>query len=131
MLKNYIMPQLEEQPTFQTMIWQQDGAPPHYGQAVRDYLDDTFSEWIGRRGTVEWPPRSPDLTPCDFSLWGVIKDHVYAQKPRNVDHLKLLIEHEFTSLNDNIELCQAICHSVAKRCRMCIRAEGKQFEHLL
>ncbi|CAF4230737.1 unnamed protein product, partial [Rotaria sordida] len=81
MLKNHIIPQLEEQPTFQTMIWQQDGAPPHYGQAVRDYLDDTFSEWIGRRGTVEWPPRSPDLTPCDFSLWGVIKDHVYAQKP--------------------------------------------------
>ena len=102
------------------MIWQQDGAPPHYGQAVRDYLDDTFLEWIGRRGTVEWPPRSPDLTPCDFSLWGVIKDHVYAQKPRNVDHLKLLIEHEFTSLNDNIELCQAICHSVAKRCRITV-----------
>ncbi|CAF1264566.1 unnamed protein product [Rotaria sordida] len=131
MLKNHIIPQLEEQPTFQTMIWQQDGAPPHYGQAVRDYLDDTFLEWIGRRGTVEWPPRSLDLTPCDFSLSGVIKDHVYAQKPRNVDHLKLLIEHEFTSLNDNIKLCQAICHSVAKRCRMCIRAEGKQFEHLL
>ncbi|CAF4766205.1 unnamed protein product, partial [Rotaria sp. Silwood2] len=27
MLKSHIIPQLEEQPTFQTMIWQQDGAP--------------------------------------------------------------------------------------------------------
>jgi hypothetical protein len=22
------------------------------------------------------PPRSPDLTPCDFFLWGVVKDSV-------------------------------------------------------
>ncbi|CAF2134202.1 unnamed protein product, partial [Rotaria magnacalcarata] len=53
-----IIPQLEEHSSFQTMIWQQDGAPPHYGQIVRDYLDDTFLHWIGRRGTIEWPPRS-------------------------------------------------------------------------
>ncbi|CAF1432800.1 unnamed protein product, partial [Rotaria sordida] len=107
------------------MIWQQDGAPPHYGQIVRDYLDDTFLQWIGRRGTVEWPPRSPDLTPCDFSQWGMIKDRVYAQQPRDVNHLKLLIELEFTSFNNNIELCQAICCSVADRCYMCINTEGK------
>ena len=24
-----------------------------------------------------WPPRSPDLTPCDFFLWGYIKDRVF------------------------------------------------------
>ena len=83
------------------------------------------------RITVELPPRSPDLTPCGFSLWGIIKDRVYAQKPRDVNHLKLLIEQEFTSLNDNIELCQAICCSVANRCQMYISTEGKQFEHLL
>ena len=50
------------------MIWQQDGTPPRYGKTVRDYLDDAFVRWIGRRGTVKWPPRSLDLTPCDFSL---------------------------------------------------------------
>lgn len=49
-------------------LWfQQDGAPPHYSVAVRNYLNNTFPErWIGRRGTIEWPPRSPDLTPLDF-----------------------------------------------------------------
>lgn len=131
MLKSDILPELEEDSNFQTMIWQQDGAPPHYGQAVREYLDDTFDQWIGRRGTIEWPPRSPDLTPCDFSLWGIIKDRVYAAKPRDVDHLKLLIKQEFTSLNDDMELCQSICHSVVNRCQMCISTEGRQFEHLL
>ncbi len=131
MLKNNIIPELEEHSNFQTMIWQQDGAPAHYGQVVRNYLDDTFSQWIGRRGTIEWPPRSPDLTPCDFSLWGIIKDRVYAQKPRDLNHLKMLIKEEFRSLNDKIELCQKICHSVANRSQMCISSEGKQFEHLL
>lgn len=131
MVKNNIIPELEDHSNFQTMICQQDGAPAHYGQVVRNYLDDTFSQWISRRGTIEWPPRSPDLTPCDFSLWGIIKDRVYARKPRDLNHLKMLIKEEFTSLNDKIELCQKICHSVANRSQMCISSEGKQFEHLL
>jgi hypothetical protein len=56
---------------------------------------------------------------------------IYAQKLRDVNHLKLLIEQEFTSLNDNIELYQAICRSVAKHCQLSISTEGKQFEYLL
>ena len=24
-----------------------------------------------------WPQRSPELTPCDFFLWGYAKDHVF------------------------------------------------------
>uniref|UniRef100_A0AAX7UMF9 Uncharacterized protein n=1 Tax=Astatotilapia calliptera TaxID=8154 RepID=A0AAX7UMF9_ASTCA len=50
-------------------FFQQDGAPPHYGCQVRAFLDEQFpGKWIGRRGPVEWPPRSPDLTPLDFYL---------------------------------------------------------------
>ncbi len=60
-----------------------------------------------------------------------MKDRVYAQNPRRINHLKSLIEEEFTSINDNLELCQRICCSVANRCQMCISIDGKQFEHLL
>ena len=63
-------------------------------------------------------------------MWGIMKDHVYAQRPRYVNHLKSLTKKEFSFLNDNTELCQAIFRSVADRCQMCIGAEGKQFEHL-
>ena len=49
------------------IYFQQDGAPPHYGINVRQYLNEVFPDrWIGRRGHIEWPPRSPDLTPLDF-----------------------------------------------------------------
>ena len=98
---------------------------------MRDCLNIAFGGWIGRRGTGEWAPRSSDLTPCDFSLWGIINDRMHAQNPRDVSHLQSLIEEEFTSLNGNIESCQTICRSVANRCQMCINTEGTQFEHQL
>ena len=56
-------------------IWfQQDGAPPHFGRQVCHYLSVTFpGTWIGRRRAVEWPVRLPDLTPLDFFLGGYVK----------------------------------------------------------
>ena len=41
------------------------------------FLDATFpNRWIGRDGPTPWPPRSPDITPLDFFLWGYVKDKV-------------------------------------------------------
>jgi hypothetical protein len=72
---------------------QQDGAPPHYHRHVRAYLDDTLpGRWIGRRGAIEYPPRSPGLTPLDFYLWGTLKDEVYRQKPATLNALQETIE---------------------------------------
>lgn len=57
-----------------TIWFQQDGAPPHYGIHVRRYLDEIFeNRWIGRRGHIEWPPRSPDLNPLDFFCGATLK----------------------------------------------------------
>ena len=70
-------------------FFQHDGAPPQYGRIVRAYLDVQFPhKWSSRRGAVESPPRSPDLTPLDFYLWGHVKALVYAVKVRNLVHLK-------------------------------------------
>ena len=38
------------------------------------HLDAAFPDtWIGRRGAIEYPARSPDLTPMDFFLWDISK----------------------------------------------------------
>ena len=61
----------------------------HYRIEVRRWLDQQFpGHWIDQRGPVEWPPRSPDLTPMDFYLWGHLKSIMYQKKIRNMDHLK-------------------------------------------
>ena len=58
---------------FRDVWWAQDGAPAHRLLEVRDRLNETFGEnrVVGLGHNVEWPPRSPDLTPCDF-LCGII-----------------------------------------------------------
>ena len=53
-------------PTFPQLLFMQDGLPSHFKLTVRAWLDEIFpNRWIGRRGPVEWVPRSPDLTPLD------------------------------------------------------------------
>jgi len=35
-----------------------------------------------------WPPQSPDLTPPDFCLCGVLKDNVHKNNPHMLKELK-------------------------------------------
>ena len=43
--------------------------------------------FISRSATVNWPPRSCDLTPLDYFLWGHVKAHVHTDKPASIDAL--------------------------------------------
>ena len=47
---------------------------------------------ISRRDDVNWPPRSCDLTPLDFSLWGFLKGKVYANDPQTIPEAKKKLE---------------------------------------
>lgn len=112
-------------------IWfQQDGAPPHFGQQVRAYLDQIFADrWIGRRGTIEWPARSPDLTPLDFFLWGYLKNRVYVNRPHNIEELKERIRLEINNIPANmLTNCLQNC---VQRFYYCQEVNGEHFEHLL
>src|SRR5207253_8482615 len=87
MLTEFVIPQVQDmQPN---IIFQQDGAPPHWGLIVRATLDAHFPDrWIGRDGPIAWPPRSPDITPLDFFLWGYVKDIVFRTKVTGLQDLK-------------------------------------------
>ena len=98
-LTEYVAPQLIEfQPT---NIFQHDGASPHWGLHVREFLNETFpNRWIGRDGPIPWPSRSPDITPLDFFLWGYVKDIVYKTKVRDIDDLKQRISNAMTTIDE-------------------------------
>ncbi|GFU97558.1 uncharacterized protein TNCV_4508771 [Trichonephila clavipes] len=69
--------------------FQQDGATCHTARATIDLLKDTLGDrLISRFEPVNWPPRSCDLTPLDYFLWGYVKSLVYADKPQTLDHLE-------------------------------------------
>ncbi|GFV21998.1 putative DD41D transposase [Trichonephila clavipes] len=66
-----------------------DGATCHTARATIDLLKDTFGDrLISRFGPVNWPPRSCDLTPLDYFLWGYVKSLVYTDQPQTLDHLE-------------------------------------------
>ena len=52
---------IREVKKMRSLVFQQDGVPPHFAADVRRFLDKTFSGRCVRR----WP----NLTPLDFFLW--------------------------------------------------------------
>ena len=46
------------------------------------------------------PPRSPDLTPPDFYLWGHLKGRVYRNNPLTIEDLKTVICDDVRELNN-------------------------------
>lgn len=112
-------------------LWfQQDGAPAHYDINVRNWLDANFPErWIGRGGTVAWPPRSPDLTPLDCFLWGFLKNNVYSSEVNNVNDLIARIFHYAGQIRQ--ETLEAVSQNIVKRALLCVEQGGGHIEHLL
>lgn len=75
-----------------TTVWQ----VLHRRVRMKPYSAMLQNRWIGRAGTAdkEWmkwpPPHSPDLTPCDYFLWGYVKEQVFVPTvPLDIGELKL------------------------------------------
>ncbi|GFT23642.1 putative DD41D transposase [Trichonephila clavipes] len=87
-ITNFFIPELNNHDV-QELWFQQEGATCHTARTTIDLLKDTFGDrLISRFGPVNWPPRSCDLTPLDYFLWGYVKSLVYADKPQTLDNLE-------------------------------------------
>ncbi|GFT46582.1 uncharacterized protein TNCV_3184381 [Trichonephila clavipes] len=71
------------------MMFRSCGSNKTAQRATIDLLKDTFVDHlISRFGPVNWPPRSCDLTPLDYFLWGYVNVLVFADRPQTLDHLE-------------------------------------------
>ncbi|GFW28658.1 uncharacterized protein TNCV_3713731 [Trichonephila clavipes] len=68
LLRNKIIPDLLARQCLSRITFMQDGAPPHIICCVTDVLKHHFTEErvISCQFRHLWPPRPPDLNPCDF-----------------------------------------------------------------
>lgn len=105
-------------------IWfQQDGATPHTATATIDLLHTQFpGRVISKNGDCNWPPRSCDLTPLDFFLWGYLKGKVYANAPATIQELKNSIIHEIEAIEP--QLCDDVIENYNKRITSCHLSRG-------
>lgn len=133
-LDNTLFDLLEDVPlnVIQNMWYQHDGAPPHRGRVVVGWLNEHFgNRWIGNAGPIAWPPRSPDLNPLDFYLWGHMKQIVYHEQINTQQQLLERIQMAANEIRNRPDIFIQVKNSLVRRCEACILAEGGHFEQLL
>lgn len=105
MLSDRVLPVLRQWPNFEDLVLVQDGASAHWTLAVRGFLNENLpGGWIGRDSPfICWPPRSPDLTPMDFFVWGHLKGRLYRGHPfPSLQVLRARIEEEARAIPLNM-----------------------------
>mgnify|MGYP003623301927 CR=1 FL=1 len=130
MINTFLRPELQMLNLEQDVWFQQDGATAHTARISMNALRRLFpGHLISRLGDVPWPPRSPDLSMCDFFLWGFLKERVYRDKPRTLDELKRAIRREVQQINQ--ETLERVWGSFTCRLENCIRANGHHLKDII
>lgn len=129
MIREFLWPHLDGM-NLDDMWFQQDGATCHTTRETTELLRQKFhGRLISRNGDQNWPPRSCDLTPCDFFLWGFVKSKVYATKIRTITELKA----EIRRVIDEIELqsCENVIKNFVKRVQECQKSRGGHLSNIV
>jgi hypothetical protein len=127
LLKERVWPILEARGIAKTVFFQYDGAPAHTAQTTVDMLATlTDGKLVSQKTPIPWPPRSPDLTPPDFFLWGYLKDRVFTEEINTTHHLKAKIIEECEKITP--EMCLKVCSAVQGRCEKCLALGGGQVQ---
>ncbi len=112
-------------------IWyQQDGATAHTAHQTRAFLQQQFGERIvSAHFPIDWPSFSPDLSKCDFFLWGAVKNLVYAHSPfANTNSLRRCIREKFEkmrTLPDFGDTLEAVHRCFLHRLEKCMENHGR------
>lgn len=117
---------IEELPVLlrRNLYLQLDGSSVHNAIVVRNWLNQNFPlRWIGRNSPLMfWPPRSPDITPLDFYLWGLLKQKVYKSDIQNREDLCNKIRQACREITQD-ELRKVVVNN-RKRIEKCITLDG-------
>ncbi|KAJ8911564.1 hypothetical protein NQ315_007945 [Exocentrus adspersus] len=109
-------------------MWLQlDGAPAHFSVTVRHHLNEHFpNAWIGRQEPTAWPPRSADLTPMDYFLWGVVKSNVYRVPAATREDMVERIQQSFQRISPLV--LSNVRRSFRREAELCSTENGHHFE---
>jgi hypothetical protein len=136
-LNENFIPNIQGMETDMSQTWfMQDGARPHRTEQVFALLNEYFGEKIIALDSariigegIDWPPYSPDLNPCDFYLWGYLKDKVYAQNPQTLEELENIIQTEIFNIPNSV--LNDVIDNFQVRLRHIHNENGWHIEHIL
>uniref|UniRef100_A0A8C4PW97 Transposase n=1 Tax=Eptatretus burgeri TaxID=7764 RepID=A0A8C4PW97_EPTBU len=97
-----------------------ENAPAHSSLIIRQFLAERNVP------TLEHPPYSPDLAPCDFFLFPKLKGVIKGTRFPDVEAIKRAVTTEFRRIPE--EAFQGCIEVWKKRTDKCVRLEGNYFE---
>ena len=103
-------------------VWfQQDGATSHTSRNPAGHVSKSC--YFSAESDIGWPPRSPDLNPCDSFLRGYVKSKVYEHRPSTLEHLKAAITEEINAIPHN--MLERVMVNFRERLQNCIDIGGR------
>ena len=109
-----------------TMIFQQDNAPCHTANVVK--------EWFTRNNieVLDWPPQSPDLSIIE-NLWNILKDEVGPLNhigPNQTDELVTIIRETWERIKvEKPRLLRTLYAQMKRKMLQCIKKKGGHIGH--
>jgi hypothetical protein len=133
MLENFLWPKLYDlfdEHGAESVWFQQDGATAHTSHCSPGILREMFPGHVASlHGDIGWLLRSPDLTPCDFSLWDYLKAQVYQHRPQILEALKEGITKEGAA--NWPEMTCWVMANYQERLNQCINNEGHHLNDII
>jgi len=110
-------------------------SPPHFHRNVWVLLNRVHQQrWIGRAAKGDnhlllWPSRTQNLTPCNFFLWGFVKDSVYVPPlPMSLNELRDQITHALQTIT--ADMLHRVWDEFDYRVHVCHVTQGAHIEGL-
>lgn len=104
-------------------VFQQDSAPSHRAEFTQNYLKEKKVMFLTPE---QWLPNSPDCSPCDYFLWGYLKNRLKNYKLNTIDELKKALNREYQKVPQ--EMIDNAMRAWPKRCRRIYYARGRHIE---
>ena len=112
------------------LLWVKNKATAHTAKKSMDVLRGLFpAHLISLHGDIGWPARSPDLSPCDYFLWGYVKSEVFKHRPTTIDGLKAAICKTINEIPQ--EMIQRAMENFRIRLQQCIAVQGGHLEDVI
>ncbi|RZC32053.1 hypothetical protein BDFB_015261, partial [Asbolus verrucosus] len=88
---------------------------------LREFFDDRI---ISLNTEHKFPPRSCDITPCDFFLWPFLKNFIFKVPINNLAPLQEQISEKMNEINQNPLKLQNVFNGVRRRSARCLDSGG-------
>ena len=102
---------------------QQDSAPSHGSKFTQSWILKKIPSFISKE---DWPARSPDLNPLDYSIWSILEKRVCSTPHQTLESLKAKLMKEWDAIPQ--ETLRAACNSFPDILKVIVKNKGSYIE---